>query len=321
MELINENYSLYQGDCIEVMGQMPKECIDMMIYSPPFSNMYTYSNDDRDLSNSNSYEEFLTHYEYVVKETFRLLKKGRVIAVHCMDIPQNGQKGLIDLPADIIRIHKQNGFVYWDKKAIWKDPLMIAIRTRQRALIHGQLVKDSTKCRGVLPDYILIFKKVGENETPVTHEYGLTNYAGDFELMNELDRQEYINLKKKYKKHTEDKTNRLSHFIWKRYASCMWEDIRANEFLEYKKAKGQDDERHLTPTSLDAINRLVIMYSNKKEVILTPFMGCGTEVYGAVLNGRKGVGIELKESYYKQSIKNIKECVPIEEQEEQLSLF
>ena len=317
-EKITDNYAVYQGDCMEVMPQIPDDSIDMIVYSPPFSNMYTYSGDDRDLSNSASYDEFLTHYEYVVKETARLLKNGRIVAIHCMDIPQNGQRGLIDLPADIIRIHKKNGFVYWDKKTIWKDPLMIAIRTRQKALIHGQLVKDSTKCRGVLPDYILVFKKGGENKTPVTHEYGLTEYIGNLDLMNNTDKEEYGNLKKQYVNHAEDKTNRLSHFIWKRYADCMWEDIRQNRFMEYKKARGEDDERHLTPTSLDALDRLITMYSNKKETILSPFMGVGSDIYSAVRLDRKGVGIELKESYYNQAVKNISNVENKEDTQTQL---
>lgn len=305
MEKVTENYAIYEGDCIEKMQQMPNESIDMCVYSPPFSNMYTYSSDDRDLSNSNNYDEFLTHYKFVVQETARLLKSGRTVAIHCMDIPLNGDNGMIDFPADIIRIHKECGFVYWDRKTIWKDPLLQALRTRQRQLVHAQLVKDSTRCRGVLPDYILVFKKKGENKEPVTHQFGLTRYAGDLELMNVEDKKNYKFLLNEYINHEDDKTNRLSHFIWKRYADCMWEDIRPTAYLEYKKARDKDDERHLTPTSLDAIDRLITMYTNPKDVILTPFMGCGTEVYCAVSLGRFGVGIELKDTYFSQSAKNL----------------
>jgi DNA modification methylase len=305
MEIINEKYAIYNGDCIEKMQTIPSESIDISIYSPPFSNMYTYSADDRDLSNCANYNEFLEHYTFVIKEVNRILKKGRIVAVHCMDIPQQGQKGLIDLPADIIRLHKENGFVYWDKKTIWKDPLMIAIRTRQQALKHGQLVKDSTHCRGALPDYVIIFKKVGENETPVNHPQGLTDYAGDVDLMNIIEKEEYNMLKNKYIDYIDDKTNKLSQFIWKRYADCMWEDIRPDMFLEYKAARDPDDERHLTPTSLDIIERIITLYSNENEILFTPFMGVGSEVYGAVKNKRKGLGIELKESYFRQSVKNL----------------
>jgi DNA modification methylase len=320
-EKITNEYAIYEGDCIEKMAQMPSNSIDIIAYSPPFSNMYTYSSDDRDLSNSASYEEFLTHYTFVIKETCRLLKPGRIVAIHCMDMPQNGNAGNIDLAGDIIRLHKEKGFVYWDRKTVWKDPLMIAIRTRQKALIHGQLVKDSTMCRGVLPDYVLIFKKKGQNEVPVTHQFGLTRYAGDFELMNQSDKEEYAALKQKYIFHTDDKTNRLSHFIWKRYADCMWEDIRANEFLTYKDAKDENDERHLTPTSLDIIDRVITMYSNPNEVLLTPFMGCGTEVYASVSLGRFGIGIELKHNYFKQSIENLSNVKSRFDIDKQQSLF
>jgi len=307
-EVITENYALYEGDSIEKMASMPDNSVDLITYSPPFANMYTYSGDDRDLSNCRSYDEFLEHYEFVIKETLRILKPGRIVAIHCMDIPQNGQLGLIDLPADITRLHKENGFVYWDKKTIWKDPLLIAIRTRQKALIHGQLVKDSTKCRGVLPDYVLVFKKKGENEVPVVHPYGLTEYYGDIELMNILEKEQYRILRSQYlgKKHTQDKTNRLSHFIWKRYASCLWEDIRPNEFVSYKGARDKDDERHLTPTSLDVLKRIVIMYSNEDEIVFSPFGGVGSDAYSAVSLGRKAISCELKASYFSQKVKNMK---------------
>ena len=320
-EIITEKYALYEGDSIEKMKAMPDECVDLITYSPPFADMYTYSGDDRDLSNCRTYEEFLEHYEFMVKETARILKPGRIIAIHCMDIPQNGQKGLIDLPADITRIHKKNGFVYWDKKTIWKDPLMIAIRTRQKALIHGQLVKDSTKCRGVLPDYVLVFKKTGENQVPVTHNFGLTEYFGDIELMNATEKEEYLYLKTLYLNHAEDKTNKLSHFIWKRYASCLWEDIRPNEFVSYKEARDRDDERHLTPTSLDVLKRIVIMYSNKDEVVFSPCGGVGSDAYAAVFLGRKAISCELKTSYFNQKIKNLKQLDIVEINVKEISLF
>ena len=306
-EVITENYALYEGDSIEKMKNMPDNSVDLITYSPPFADMYVYSGDDRDLSNCRTYDEFLEHYEFMVKETNRILKPGRIIAIHCTDIPQNGQKGLIDLPADITRIHKKNGFVYWDKKTIWKDPLLIAIRTRQKALIHGQLVKDSTKCRGVLPDYVLIFKKIGDNQEPVTHNFGLTEYIGDIELMNKTEKEEYLYLKTLYHNHTEDKTNRLSHFIWKRYASCLWEDIRPNNFVSYKQARDKDDERHLTPTSLDVLKRIVIMYSNENEVVFSPCGGVGSDAYAAVSLKRKAISCELKSSYFSQKVKNMQE--------------
>jgi len=306
-EVIKENYALYNGDCVEVMKQMPDNFADMSIYSPPFASMYTYSSDERDLGNCRDYEEFLVHYEYVIKEIARITKSGRMTAVHCMDMPRNGDRGIHDFPGDIIRLHEKLGFKFWDRKNIWKEPLRVAIRTRQRALMHMQLVNDTTKCRGALADYLLIFKKNGENETPVKKPVGLFDYAGDFELMNEIEKAEYSELRKKYvgKNYKDDKTNRLSQFIWRRYASSAWEDIRPQNCLSYDKARDKDDERHVCPLQLDIITRAVELYTNPGETVVTPFGGVGSEVYTSVKKGRKGVAIELKPSYFNQMVKNV----------------
>ena len=190
-EIITENYALYNGDCIEKMAVMPNDIADMSIYSPPFASMYTYSSSENDLGNCKDYNEFLEHYGFVVKDIFRLTKPGRFTCVHCMDIPKNGDNGIVDFPGDIIRLHEKNGWKFWDRKNIWKEPLRVAIRTRQRALMHVQLVTDTSKCRGALADYLLIFKKKGENETPIRKPFGLTNYAGDLEYMNEMFKKIY----------------------------------------------------------------------------------------------------------------------------------
>ena len=304
-ELLTKEYAVYNGDCIEKMQSLPDEFIHLSIYSPPFASLYTYSSSDNDLGNCKTYAEFLQHYEYAVKEIHRVTLPGRITAVHCMDLPKNGDGGITDFPGDIIRLHEKLGFKYWDRKNIWKEPLRIAIRTRQRALMHQQIINDSTKTRGALADYVLMFKKKGINEIPVTNPTGLSNYAGDFTLMNKEERDEYLAYKNKYVNWEQQETNRLSQFIWRRYASSNWEDIRANEMLEYKKAKDEDDERHVCPLHLDVIERTITLYSNPGETVLSPFMGVGSEVYGAVKLGRKGIGIELKESYYKQAVKNM----------------
>ena len=317
-EIIKENYALYNGDCVEVMGQMPDNFVDLSVYSPPFASMYTYSSDERDLGNCRDYDEFLAHYEFVIKEVERITKPGRMAAVHCMDVPRNGDRGISDFPGDIIRLHEKLGFKYWDRKNIWKEPLRVAIRTRQRALMHMQLVNDTTKCRGALADYLLIFKKKGDNETPVKKPVGLFDYAGDFELMNEAEKAEYSELRKKYvgKEYKDDKTNRLSQFIWRRYASSAWEDIRPQICLSYDKNRDKDDERHVCPLQLDIITRAVELYTNPKEVVFTPFAGVGSEVYSAVKAGRKGVGVELKPSYFNQAVKNVEslEAVNVDDQ-------
>jgi DNA modification methylase len=304
-QLITDNYALYNGDSIEVMENMQDNSIDMFIYSPPFASMYTYSSSDRDLGNNRTYKEFLEHYEFIIKKIYRLLKPGRITCVHCMDIPLNGDIGLNDFPGDIIALHKKNGFKYWDRKNIWKEPLRVAIRTRQRALMHQQLCRDSLKCRGALADYLLIFKKKGKNDISVENPYGLTDYVGDLELMNEIEKVEYSELKSKYVKYKDDKTNRLSQFIWRRYASSSWEDIRANICLTYKPARDVDDDRHVCPLQLDVITRAIILYTNKGEVVMDPFDGVGSTVYAAVKAERKGIGVELKESYHRQAVKNL----------------
>ena len=320
-ELITDRYALYRGDCIEKMSKMPDNMVDMVIYSPPFANMYTYSSSDHDLGNCRNYAEFLEHYEFVVKELFRITKPGRFVAVHCMEIPLNADQGLDDFPGDIIALHKRLGFKYWDRKNIWKEPLRVAIRTRLRALMHVQLCNDSSKCRGALADYLLIFKKKGDNLVPVAHPFGLTNYAGDLELMNEIEKMEFLQLKEDYVNHTEDHTNRLSQFIWRRYASSAWEDIRANVCLSYKEARDKDDDRHVCPLQLDIVTRAVELYTNPGEIVFTPFMGIGTEVFGAVAAGRKGIGVELKQSYFNQSVKNLNEVDKFNSVENVATLF
>ena len=304
-EIITDNYAIYRGDCIEKMPSIPNESIHMSVYSPPFASLYTYSSFNNDLGNCRTYKEFLEHYEYVIKETHRITLPGRMTCVHCMDLPTGNSRSLIDFPGDIIRIHEKIGFHYWDRHSIWKEPLMIAIRTRQVSLRHNQIAKDSSECRGALPDYLLIFKKKGKNKIPITHPLGFTDYAGDVDLLDKKDKDKYLNLKLKYINWKNDKTNRLSQWIWRRYASSNWLDVRANRMLEYKPAKDEEDERHVCPLHLDIIERCLHMWSNPKETIFTPFMGIGSEVYEAVSIGRKGIGIELKPSYFKLASKNL----------------
>jgi len=303
-EIITEDYAIYQGDSCQKLQEIPENKIGFIIYSPPFDDLYVYSSSVNDLGNNVSYDEFLIHYEFIVKETNRILKPGRLVAVHCMDIPKS--EGLVDFPGDIIRLHQKNGFVYWDRKNIWKEPLRVAIRSRDRKLMHGQLVADSSKTRGALADYVLFFKKKGDNIEPIKHPYGLTIYIGDFDLFSDTDKMEYEYLQSKYIKYREDKTNRLSQWIWRRYASSDWRDINAKRMLEYREAKDEEDERHVCPLHLDIIERSIILYSNLGDTVLTPFMGIGSEVFGAVNLGRKGIGIELKESYFNMAAKTLK---------------
>lgn len=304
-ELITNEFAIYQGDSCEKMPELPNDKIGFIIYSPPFDDLYVYSSSIHDLGNNVNYDEFLKHYEFIVKECERILMPGRIAAVHCMDIPKSGQSGMIDFPGDIIRIHQKNGFLYWDRKNIWKEPLRVAIRSRDRKLMHGQIVKDSTKTRGALADYVLFFKKKGENPESVKHPTGLKRFIGDFNLLKESEQKQLQYLREKFTNHKEQKTNKLSQFIWRKYASSNWNDIDAKRMLDYKEAKEEEDQRHVCPLHLDIIERSIILYSNKGDTVLTPFMGIGSEIYGAVINKRKGIGIELKENYFKQAAKTL----------------
>lgn len=294
---ITNDYALYNGDCIEVLGELRDRSVDMSIYSPPFCGLFNYSSDDRDMSNSISYDAFYDHYEFLVRQISRLTKPGRMTVVHCMDIPNAGQKsGYHDLPGRIIALHERHGFHFFGRVVIWKEPLRVAIRTRLKHLTHKQLVKDSTESTIAAGDFILIFKRAGENLIPVNHATGFSTYSGETPIPEQLLR---------YRGETDQRENKLSHWIWRRYASCVWDDIRVNRILPYAEAREPEDERHVHPLQLDVIDRAVQLWTNPAETVLTPFMGVGSEVYGAVFNGRRGIGVELKASYWRQAVKNV----------------
>jgi DNA modification methylase len=301
--VLTDRYALYNGDCISVMGKMPNESIHLSVYSPPFASgsggLYVYSSSDRDLSNNDGYEDFFNHYEFVVKEIHRLTKPGRCTAVHCMDTPSgnSGKDHLKDFPGDIIRLHEKLGFNYIGRHCIWKEPLTVRNRTMQKNLAHATIVKDSINCGVASADYLLMFRKNGENENPVSHPTGLETYAGERVMPGEL--LSYKNWK------GNQIENRYSHWIWRQYASSFWDDIRLDRVMPFKEGRDEDDEKHVHPLQLDVIERVVVLRTNPGEVVLTPFMGVGSEVFGSVINKRKGIGIELKESYFKQAIKNL----------------
>lgn len=308
---ITDRYAIYNGDCVEVMASMPDGKIDLSIYSPPFGGLYNYSSDERDLSNNLNYEEFLAHYTFVVREIHRLTKPGRISAVHCMDIPRAGANvggGLIDFPGDIIRLHEAIGFQYCARYHVWKEPLGVRNRTMAKGLAHKQVVEDSSLCDVAAADYLLMFRKKGKNAVPIAHPNGLLTYAGAREIPHELWA---------WRGHKGKQTeNRYSHWIWRQYASAFWDDVRIDRVLPYKESRDPDDERHVHPLQLDVIERACVLRSNPGEIVFTPFMGVGSEVYGAVINGRRGIGVELKPSYYKQAVRNLAEAKPdVEERE------
>jgi DNA modification methylase len=315
-QVVNDHYALYCGDCIEVMPALPEGSIHLSVYSPPFAGLYLYSSNERDLSNCRDYAEFFEHYEYVVREIFRLTMPGRMTAVHCADVPSgnSGLDYLADFPGDIIRLHERCGFRYVARYHVWKEPLTVRNRTMTKALAHKSLVEDSSRCTVASADYLLIFRRKGDNPVPITHPNGLTEYAGERQIPADL---------LPYKGWTGNQIeNRYSHWIWRQYASAFWDDVRLDRVLPYKPARTEEDEKHVHPLQLDVIDRALVLWSNPGERVLTPFTGVGSEVYGAVRGGRLGVGVELKESYYRQAVKNVAAAlVEWREGVDQIALF
>lgn len=306
-QLITENYSIFNSDCMYVLPTLPAASIDLSVYSPPFCGLYNYSSSDNDFSNCENKQQFLQQYEYLIAEIARVTKPGRITAVHVTDIMDSKTGEQWDFPHEVIRLHKKYGFAHRNRITVWKEPLKVRMRTMVRSLMHKLIVEDSTECFTAMPDYVLIFKKNGVNEVPVTHPVGLKCYAGSRPILPEMSEKygTFEQLKTKYKDHEDPKTNKLSHIIWQRYASSVWDDVRIDNVLKYKESKDEDDEKHVHPLQLDVIYRIVELYSNPGEVVLTPFMGVGSEVYAPVRMGRKAVGIELKDTYFKQAVKNL----------------
>jgi DNA modification methylase len=284
---------------MDVMRDLRDGSVHLSVYSPPFGGLYHYSSDERDLSNALNYDEFFEHYGFVLAEISRLTMPGRFSAVHCMDIPtgNTGLDHLRDFPGDVIRLHAKFGWKYVARYHVWKEPLTVRNRTMTKSLSHKMLTIDSTRCSIANADYLLIFRNAGTNPVPVAHPYGLQEYAGERQMPVEL--RQYRNWK------GNQIENRYSHWIWRQYASAFWDDVRMDRVLPYKPARDAEDERHCHPLQLDVIDRCLVMWSNPGETVLTPFAGVGSEVYGAVRNGRRAIGVELKESYYRQAVKNV----------------
>lgn len=345
-QVIEKNYAIYNGDCMDVLTQLENQSIDFSVYSPPFAGLYEYSSDIRDFSNCETKEKFIEQYDFLIKQIARVTKSGRLTAVHCQDILTNVTKNFLwDFPHEIIRIHEKYGFHFCNRITVWKEPLKVRLRTMVRSLMHKLIVEDSTECFTAQPDYVLIFKKSGENQVPVTHENGLNIYPyfGANPISPETyrsikgmrvnidavgtDLDEYdemwTNLLKKYENFKGDhKENKASHIMWRRYASSVWDDIRNENVLPFKDGKEEDDEKHVHALQLDVIDRLVVLYSNPDEVVLTPFMGVGSEVYSPVSLGRKAIGIELKDSYFKQAVLNLKDAEKrLTKEKQQMSIF
>lgn len=309
-QVITENYAVYNSDCMYVLNEMQPKSIDLSVYSPPFAGLYNYSSHENDFSNCDSKEQFLEQYEFLVEQMAKVTKPGRINAVHCTDVFDN-RSFLWDFPHEIIRLHEKHGFHYRNRITIWKEPLKVRMRTMVQSLMHKFIVEDTTRCFTAMPDYVLIFTRNGDSEVPVTHEFGLKDYFGETPFLPAHIKTygDYETFKKKWKNFTGDpKENKMSHLIWQRYASSVWDDIRIDNVLPFKDSKEEDDEKHVHPLQLDVIDRIVELYSNPGETVLTPFAGVGSEVFSPVSMGRKAIGIELKESYFKQMCLNMKDA-------------
>lgn len=307
-QLITEDYSIYNSDCVYVMQSLPDKAIDLSVYSPPFAGLYNYSSSEHDHSNCESKEQFLETYEFVVKEIARLTKPGRISAVHVTNIKDSKTGKMWNLPNEIVKLHEKHGFEWQDQITIWKEPLKVRMRTMVKSLMHKLIIEDATQCFTAMPDYVMVFRKEGVNEIPVTHPFGLTHYAGETPFLKEHTDTygNYHDFRQKWLAFDGDpRANKLSHITWQRYASSVWDDIRIDEVLQYRESKEEDDEKHVHPLQLDVIDRCVELWSNPKEIVLTPYMGVGSEVFSPVRLGRKAIGIELKDSYYKQAVRNL----------------
>ena len=309
---ITPTYALYLGDCMEVLPKLRSGSVDLSIYSPPFLGLYQYSSNERDLSNCIDADEFFEQYEFIVNEIFRLTKPGRMTAVHCADIAtgNSGLDHLIDLPGKIIQLHEKIGFRMTARHCIWKEPLLVRNRTMTKSLSHKGITLDSTRCSIANADQLTIFRRKGKNEVPVAHPHGLLSYAGERPIPHDL--LPYRNWQ------GSQLDNKYSHWIWRQYASSFWDDVRIDRVLPYRAAKDFEDEKHVHPLQLDVIERCLDLYSNPQEIVLTPFLGVGSEVYGAITNGRKGIGIELKESYYRQAVRNLEHALEHEQSSQEL---
>lgn len=303
-EVIHDRYAIYNADSIELMRSLPDASIHLSIFSPPFAvegggALYTYTSDERDLSNARTYAEFFEHYGFLARELARITLPGRMACVHCADVPtgNSGGDALADFPGDLIRAHRAAGWAYVARYHVWKEPLAVRNRTLRKDLAHRTVVEDSTRCSVASADYLLVFRNRGDNPVPVEHPHGLTDYAGSRQVPHELHR---------FRGWTGKQTeNRYSHWIWRQYASAFWDDVRMDRVLPFREARDEEDERHVHPLQLDVIDRALVLWSNPGERVFSPFMGVGSEVYSAVRAGRFGIGAEIKPSYFRQAVKNL----------------
>ncbi len=279
-QVTDGDFTAIHGDCVEATGDLPTESVGFSIFSPPFSHLFIYSDSERDMGNAANDAEFLEHYRFLVRQLYRVTKPGRLCAVHCSDLPRtkstHGEVALYDLPGDIRAVHEAEGWTYHSRVTIWKDPVVEMQRTKALGLLHKQLLKDSSRSRVGMPDYLLVFRKTPEDESKVDK---VGHDAKEFPVD-----------------------------LWQQWASPVWMDINQTDVLNVRIARDDKDEKHLCPLQLDLIDRAIRLWSTAGDVVLSPFMGVGSEGWGALRAGRKFVGIELKEAYFNQAVRNLSDA-------------
>ena len=284
-----DNWTMYHADCVEVTRAMPDDSVDFSIFSPPFAQLYTYSDSDRDMGNTKDDDDFMEQFTFMVKELFRVMRPGRNVSFHCMNLPtskeRNGYIGIRDFRGELIRLFQSVGFIYHSEVVIWKDPVTAMQRTKALGLLHKQIKKDSAMSRQGIPDYLVTMRKPGVNTKPIEGEFD--HYEGDEDFQS---------------------NGRMSIDIWQRYASPVWMDINPSDTLQYRNAKEDKDGRHICPLQLQVIHRALQLWSLPGDVVYSPFGGIASEGWESVKLGRKFVGTELKESYWIQAVKNLKEA-------------
>lgn len=299
-QVITPEYAIYQGDSCELIRAVPGDSVHFGIHSPPFEGLYRFSNYDRDISNNDG-DGFWAHYGFLIQELLRVTMPGRIHAVHCMQLPtskiRHGHIGMRDFRGEIVRAYEDAGWIFHSEVCIWKDPVVAQQRTKSIRLLHKQIEKDSTISGQGLADYMLMFRKPGDNPEPVAGRFDRYVGYGNAPVAAEL----------RTDKDDEDAKRWYSIEVWQRYASPVWMDINQSRTLQYRGGRDEKDEQHISPLQLDVIERCIELWSNPGDVVLTPFLGIGSEVYGAVAAGRKGIGFELKPSYFRQAVRNIAE--------------
>jgi len=308
-QVITDDYAIYHADTVEVAKTLPDNSVGFSVFSPPFESLFTYSNSDRDMGNSSSSSEFWEQYKFLIKEQFRVMKEGRNVAIHCMNLPtskfHHGYIGVRDFRGEIIKAYQEAGFIYHSEVCIWKDPVVAMQRTKALGLLHKTIKKDSSMSRQGLPDYVVVMRKAGKNDYPVEGEF--THYAGEEKL--EGFREVIYNDGRTVQVPVKNKGTSID--VWQRYASPVWDTIRQTNTLNYKLARDGSDERHIAPLQLDVIERCLQLWSKEGDTVWSPFMGIGSEGYVSLKMGRKFIGAELKESYFKCAKDNLDDALRI----------